>query len=238
VLPTIDSVRPATRFPDPATAARELAARIAAALAAALAARGRASLVVSGGKSPVGVFENLRSLPLEWSRVSISLADERWVAVDDAASNERLVRDHLLKEAAASATFMGLKTASATPQLGAAEAWSRVATLPRPFDVVILGMGDDGHTASLFPGSPQLARALDDAAAPGCIGMISPTAPEARLSLNLSALLDSRQLFLFLSGAGKWRVYAAASGPGPVEEMPVRAVLRQGRTPLEVIWSP
>ncbi len=212
---------PALRYPDSATAAHGLAERIAAALSAAIAARGSASLVVSGGKSPVGMFENLRALPLEWRRVSISLADERWVPVADAASNEQLVRKHLLQGAAASATFAGLKTAAATPELGAAEAWSRVATLPRPFDAVILGMGDDGHTAS-----------------PGCIGMISPTAPEARLSLNLSALLDSRQMFLFLSGTAKWKVYAAASGPGPVEEMPVRAVLRQRRTPLEVIWSP
>ncbi len=229
---------PATRYPDPATAARALAARIGAALETALAARGRASLVVSGGKSPVGVFQNLCTLPLEWSRVHISLADERWVPVADAASNEQLVRDHLLQRAATSATFAGLKTASAAPEEGAAEAWCRVATLPRPFDVVILGMGDDGHTASLFPGSPQLSRALDGAAPPGCIGMVSPTPPQARLSLNLSALLDSRQLFLFLSGMDKWKVYAAASGPGPVEEMPVRAVLRQRRTPLEVIWSP
>jgi len=229
---------PATRYPDQATAAGELAQRIAAALATALAARGRASLVVSGGKSPVEVFERLCILPLEWSRVSISLADERWVPVADAASNEHLVRDHLLKGAAASATFAGLKTAAAAPEQGAEEAWSRVATLARPFDVVILGMGDDGHTASLFPGSPQLTRALDPGAPPGCIGMVSPTEPQARLSLNLSALLDSRQLFLFLSGTAKWKVYAAASGPGPVEEMPVRAVLRQRRTPLEVIWSP
>ncbi len=229
---------PALRYPDSATAAHGLAERIAAALSAAIAARGSASLVVSGGKSPVGMFENLRALPLEWRRVSISLADERWVPVADAASNEQLVRKHLLQGAAASATFAGLKTAAATPELGAAEAWSRVATLPRPFDAVILGMGDDGHTASLFPGSPQLARALDAGAPPGCIGMVSPTAPEARLSLNLSALLDSRQMFLFLSGTAKWKVYAAASGPGPVEEMPVRAVLRQRRTPLEVIWSP
>jgi 6-phosphogluconolactonase len=229
---------PAIRYPDAATAAREFAQRIGDTLQAAIAARGRASLVVSGGKSPIALFEALRLRPLEWSRVSITLADERWVPLGDAASNEQLVRDHLLAGAAAAANFVGLKTPAATPELGATAAWERIASLPRPFDIVILGMGDDGHTASLFPAAPALTTALDTAAPPGCIAMLSPTAPTARLSLNLSALLDSRHLFLLLNGTAKWRVYVAASGSGPVEEMPVRTVLRQRRTPLDVIWSP
>ena len=229
---------PAIRFPDAATAAREFAQRIGDTLQAAIAARGRASLVVSGGKSPIALFEALRARALDWSRVSITLADERWVPQADPASNEKLVREHLLEDAAAAATFVGLKTPAPTPELGAAAAWERVAALPRPFDIVILGMGDDGHTASLFPASPALAGAIDTAAPPGCVAMLSPTAPTARLSLNLSALLDSRHVFVLLNGAAKWRVYVAASGPGPVEEMPVRTVLRQRRTPLDVIWSP
>jgi 6-phosphogluconolactonase len=233
-----DITPPATRYPDAPTAARELGQRIARLLTTAIAVRGRASLVVSGGKSPIALFEVLRTLPLDWSRVSITLADERWVDVADPASNENLVREHLLRDAAAAAHFVGLKNAAATPDLGAAPSWDAIAGLPRPFDALILGMGDDGHTASLFPGSPNLARATDSEAAPGCVGMISPTEPTARLSLNLAALLDSRQLFLLLSGAPKWQVYVAASAPGPAADMPVRSVLRQRRTPLDVIWSP
>jgi 6-phosphogluconolactonase len=99
-------------------------------------------------------------------------------------------------------------------------------------------MGDDGHTASLFPDSPNLERALDEAAAAGCIGMRSPVAPEARLSLNLPALLDSRRIVILITGESKWRTYIAAAQAGAVERMPVRAVLRQRRTPVEVIWSP
>ena len=236
VLPTPGP--PAIQYPDTASAARDLARRIGDSLRAAIAARGRASLVVSGGKSPMALFEALRTQALEWSRVCITLADERWVAVTDAASNEKLVRDHLLQDAAAGATFVGFKNAAATPDLGATEAWARIADLPRPFDLVILGMGDDGHTASLFPGSPQLSRAIDGTAPPGCIGMTAPSAPRARLSLNLPALLGSRHLFLLLNGAAKWQVYLAASAPGPVEAMPVRTLLRQTRTPLDVIWSP
>jgi 6-phosphogluconolactonase len=99
-------------------------------------------------------------------------------------------------------------------------------------------MGDDGHTASLFPRSPNLPNALNPAAAAGCIGMWAPTAPQPRLSLNLTALLDSRRIVLFIIGEAKRRTYAAASAPGPVEDMPVRAVLRQSRTPVDVMWSP
>jgi 6-phosphogluconolactonase len=229
---------PVTRHPDARAAAQELALRIGRLLTTAIATRGCASLVVSGGTSPIALFEALRTLPLDWTRVSVTLADERWVDPADPASNEKLVREHLLGDAVAAANFVGLKNGAETPELGAAAAWDGIAGLPRPFDAVILGMGDDGHTASLFPGSPELARAIDLAAPPGCIGMISPTEPRARLSLNLAALLDSRQVFLLLRGEPKWRVYVAASAPGPAADMPVRTVLRQQRAPLDVIWSP
>ena len=215
-----------TRYPDADTLAHTLASELGAALAAALDARGAASLVVSGGKSPERLFRELRILPLDWSRVSITLADERWVDAADAASNEKLVRDVLLKDGAATAA------------LGAAPAWEALGPIPRPFDVTVLGMGDDGHTASLFPHSPHLSAALDTRNAAACIAMQAPTEPHERLSLNLSALLESRRIVLLLAGAAKWDVYAAARGDGPVEQMPVRAVLRQRQTPVDVVWAP
>jgi 6-phosphogluconolactonase len=160
------------------------------------------------------------------------------VSPDDPASNERLVRDVLLKDRAASARFLGLKNGAPTPDLGAVSAWETFARVPRPFDTVILGMGDDGHTASLFPGSPNLPRALNPAAAAGCVGMWAPVPPQPRLSLNLTALLDSRRIVVLITGESKWRTFAAACAPGPVEDMPIRAVLRQSRTPVDVLWSP
>jgi 6-phosphogluconolactonase len=229
---------PAQRFADLETLSRELAAQLAAGLRAAIAARGLASLVVSGGRSPVRLFEILRTQPLDWGRVCIALADERWVDPADAGSNERLVRDVLLKEQAAAARFHGLKNGAPTPDLGAVSAWETFARVPRPFDAVVLGMGDDGHTASLFPRSPNLPNALNSGAAAGCVGMWSPVAPHARMSLNLSALLDSRRVVVLIAGASKWQTYAAACAPGPVPDMPVRAVLRQARTPVDVMWSP
>jgi 6-phosphogluconolactonase len=220
------------------TVSQELAARTAAILGAAIAARGLASLVVSGGRSPVRLFEILRSQPLDWSHVCIALADERWVLPTDTSSNEHLVRSVLLKDRAASARFHGLKNGAPTPDLGAVSAWETFARVPRPFDAVILGMGDDGHTASLFPGSPNLPSALNRAAVPGCVGMWSPVAPHPRLSLNLSALLDSRRIAVLITGESKSRTLRAALDPGPEHEMPIRAVLRQSRAPVEVMWSP
>ena len=216
----------------------QVAGDIASQLAHAIAARGHAGLLVSGGHSPAGLFERLRTQALDWSRVSVALVDERWVEPTDPGSNERFLREALLREGAAAANFVGLKNSAPSPELGAAAAWNASARIPRPVDVTVLGMGDDGHTASLFPGSPNLASALNLETPEGYTGMWSPSAPHARISLNLSALLDSRRIFIFLLGEAKLRTYAAACGPGPVEEMPVRAVLRQQRVPVEVVWAP
>jgi 6-phosphogluconolactonase len=218
--------------------ARDLSARIGAALDAAIGARGLASLVVSGGRSPVRLFELLRTQPIDWKRICIALADERWVEPSEAASNERLVRDVLLQDRAAAASFLGLKNAAPTPDLGAVSAWETFARVPRPFDATLLGMGEDGHTASLFAGSPNLHRALNPAAVAGCVGMWAPAPPQPRLSLNLTALLDSRRIVLLIAGDAKWRRYEAACAPGPADEMPVRGLLRAISAPLEVCWSP
>ena len=116
--------------------------------------------------------------------------------------------------------------------------------MAQPFDVVVLGMGDDGHTASLFPGSAALAAGLNASAAPGCLEVMppqdsrAPQASHARLSLNLTALLNSRQLYLQITGAQKQAVYERARAAGPIEEMPVRAILRQNAVPVEVYWCP
>jgi 6-phosphogluconolactonase len=228
----------ATRFADAEALARQLAAQVAVLLEAAITTRGAASLVVSGGKSPLGFFRALRQKVLDWSRVCVALADERWVDAHDPASNEKLVRDELLKEQAAAARFLGLKNAAPTPDVGAVSAWETFARVPRPFDAVILGMGDDGHTASLFPHSPNLASALNTGAAAACVGMWAPVAPQPRMSLNLSALLDTRKVVILISGAEKWQTYRAASQEGPTADMPVRALLRQTRTPVEVMWAP
>jgi len=226
------------RFPDSLALAHALSGEIKVDLQEAIAVRGVASLVVSGGRTPVKLFHQLRTEKLEWPKACVTLADERWVDVTADASNERLVREHLLTGPAADARFIGLKNPAPTPEGGADWATRALTRVPRPFDVVVLGMGDDGHTASLFPASLALPRALDPTAPPGCIAVNALAAPHARVSLNLAALLDSRRIVLHIEGDAKWQVYQRARQPGSAHELPVRAILQQKEVPVDVYWAP
>ncbi|RZL52070.1 MAG: 6-phosphogluconolactonase [Variovorax sp.] len=226
-----------------------LADDIALHLNQAIGERGVASLVVSGGRTPIPLFRALRSQDIDWSRVQITLADERWVDPSDPESNEGLVRRELLVDRAASARFVPLKTSAPTPQQGAAAAWAGVATLAQPFDYVVLGMGDDGHTASLFPGSPGVLAALDPRGRPACVAMSSPAPPNARLSLNLPAIAHNRRAVVHLTGDKKWEIYRdaarraveaerAAAGAVVPELPPIAAMLRLRPRAPQVWWSP
>jgi 6-phosphogluconolactonase len=226
------------RFPNAAALTSALSAEIAAALEDGLGAGRGASLVVAGGRTPAPVFEALSQIDLDWEDVYVSLTDERWVDRTDESSNEYLVRQHLLRNAAARANLVGLKNKAPDPKSGAAAAWSAVADIPRPFDFVLLGMGDDGHMASLFPHSPGLDDGLDLKRHPGCIAMTAPTEPRARLSLNLRALVDSRRIAVLIVGESKWLTYQRARKPGPIADMPVRALSLQQNVSVTVYWSP
>ena len=226
------------RFANAAALTEVLYADIVARLQEGLAAGRGVSLVVPGGHTPVALFDRLSNAPLDWSSVWITLGDERWVDPQSSASNERLVREHLLRNAAADAQFVGLKSAQADPHDAAASCWSAVAELPRPFDYVLLGMGDDGHVASLFPDSPALATALDLSQPPGCVAMTAPAAPRVRMSLNLRALLDARRIAVLIVGESKWTTYERARTRGPVVDMPVRALFAQQNVPVTVWWAP
>lgn len=221
-------------FTSAEAATEALADAIIARLRTAIAERGAASLIVSGGKSPVPLFARLRVADLDWSKVWITLADERWVAPTSPDSNERLLREHLLVDAAAAARFVPLKSAFDRVADGLAASALALAAVPRPFDVVVLGMGEDGHTASLFPGAEGLAAALAlDNPAP--LAAITPlTAAHARITLTLAALLDSRCVMLPLSGAAKNAVYLQLRAMPDALRWPVSAVLTQQQTPVEV----
>lgn len=221
-------------YPDAQVQATALASEIEKRLMQAIAERGSATLAVSGGKSPVRLFQLLAKSNVSWPAVTVTLVDERWVSPDDEASNEKLVRETLLVGQAAAARFVALKNAAVTPEEGAALCHHRLAELSLPFDIVVLGMGDDGHTASLFPQAPGLAEALDTGRNALCAAVRPSTAPHPRMSLTLRALESSRWLVLPLQGESKLRTYRKALDSGPVEEMPVRAVLRQQVAPIEV----
>ncbi len=225
-------------FKDSATLVAVLATQVAEFLRVGIRERGRASLVVSGGSTPVPFFAALSELALDWKQVVIILADERWVDPTAADSNEHLVRQHLLQNRAAMASFVGLKTGAPTAVQGEKECGDRLALLPRPFDVLILGMGNDGHTASLFPQATRLGEALSLDSGKLCLAITPPVAPHERMTLTLPALLQSRQIILHLVGPGKRAVYEEALANGPVAEMPIRAVLGQTTAPVTVFWAP
>lgn len=218
-------------------AAEALAAEVAAALRAGLAGRGAASLAVPGGRTPLPFFHALRPQALDWSRVSVTLTDERWVPESDSASNGALVRSHLLQGGAAAARFLPLYDGSLTAAGAAASVHRSLRALPGPFDAVVLGMGEDGHFASLFPASPGIEEALDPGAPPACVAMRAPAAPAERISLNLAALADTRRLFLLITGAAKQELLHRA-GQGEGDGYPIAALIKLRQPALEVYWSP
>jgi 6-phosphogluconolactonase len=226
------------KFPNAAALNAALAADIASALEDGLGKGRGASLVVAGGRTPAPMFEALSATELDWEDVWVSLTDERWVDTRADGSNEFLVRHHLLRNEATRANFVGLKNNAQDPASGASAAWSAVAQIPRPFDFVLLGMGDDGHMASLFPNSAGLEHGLDLKQHPGCLPAVGPSEPRARLSLNLRALLDARRIGVLIVGASKWETYQRARQPGPITQMPVRALSLQQNVPVTVYWSP
>ncbi|MBQ0921100.1 6-phosphogluconolactonase [Hydrogenophaga aromaticivorans] len=224
-----------TEHPNATPAA--LAEHIANALRSAIAARGQASLAVSGGKSPIPLFEALREQDLDWSKVSVVLVDERVVPRDHADSNTALVARHLLQGRAASARFL-LFFRELAPTFNAEvldalvrDADERIATLPWPLDVAVLGMGEDAHTASLFPGAPGYARAI--ATDQRLAWVVPDTAPHARISFTLSALLAARELVLSITGESKLAVYRRAAQKAD-EALPISLVINQTQTPLSV----
>jgi 6-phosphogluconolactonase len=217
---------------------RELTERIRQLLGDGIRHRGRASLVVSGGTTPVALFEALSGEDMPWEKVVVSLADERWVDPGTPDSNERLVRTHLLKNKAAAATFIGLKTPEDPAGAGEAACENRIRQIPVPFDLLILGMGDDGHTASLFPGAAALPGALDMASERICMAVSPPEAPHDRMTLTLPALLNSRRIFVHIVGEKKRKVYERAIAGESPEEMPIRAILSQKKVPVTIWWAP
>ncbi|WP_245800931.1 6-phosphogluconolactonase [Vreelandella utahensis] len=212
-----------------------LAKQVAAWLREALAERGTAALAVSGGSTPVPFFQALARESLAWENVSITLVDERWVPETHDASNARLLRELLLKGVAARAHFIPLVTKAASPQEGQTEVEARLATLPAFLDVVILGMGADGHTASLFPCTPGLAQALDPDGAARCRAMSPPGAAQERITLTRSVIDAARHQVLHLTGDDKLATLEQAlASPDDILSMPIRAFLHDG---LTVYWS-
>ncbi len=225
-------------FPDPQTLAQALAQSVAEDLRAALAERGAASLALSGGNTPKAFMQALAQQPLDWPRIAVTLVDERWVPESNARSNAALVKANLLEGPAAVARFVPLYRAVPQPEDALAEVERALQTIPSPFDALVLGMGNDGHTASFFPGGDRLAEALDLAAKAVVLPMRAPGAGEPRITLTLPPIVAARALYLHIEGADKQRVLAQAlSGQGQGAAYPIGDVLRHAPAPVRIYWT-
>lgn len=218
-----------------------LAQDIAQRLATAIQTRGFAVLSVSGGKSPVALFEALRVIDIDWSRVRVTLVDERCVPRIHPDSNALLVQTHLLQDLAAKAQLVFM-VASAAELLGSPSAQAKAASMALSAagvaDVLVLGMGTDGHTASLFPEAPNLADALDLRNTQSCVSieLAHPpaNAPYARITQTLAQILSARQIVLPLTGADKLNTLQQALKQATTA-LPISFVLQQTQTPV-ALW--
>ena len=225
-------------FADSGSLAGALAEAVAADLHEALGQRDFASVALSGGNTPKAFMDALALQPLEWARVVVTLVDERWVPESSARSNAALVKTHLLDGPAALARFVPLYRAVPQPEDALGEVERALHAVPMPFDALVLGMGNDGHTASFFPGGDHLEQALDAATPALVLPMRAPDAGEPRITLTLPPVLAARRLYLHIEGHAKQQVLASAvSGVGPGASYPVRQVLSHVASPVQVYFT-
>ncbi len=212
------------------------------ALEVAIEDRGCASLMVSGGSTPGPIFDRLRKTPLSWDRVTVGLVDERWVEPAHDASNERLVRERLLRGHAGAAGLIPMKTSAESADAAAADRSAAYGPHCNPIDLVMLGMGNDGHTASWFPGSSGLETAFSHPSnqavtAIDATGCEVAGAYTERLTLTGDAVATANCAVLVLFGDEKKAVYEAALTADKFE-MPVRHAVDLIGSKLTVIWAP
>lgn len=204
-------------------------------LSCAIRKRKTASFVVPGGRTPRVYLSVLAKQTLPWNRVTITLSDERWVDTDSENSNERLVRENLLDLLPEKANFVGLKTPHGTPEQAIPEISQRLAAIPQPFTLTVLGLGEDGHIASLFP-CLKLHERPDNVTEAPCLAVNPASTLPPRVSLSLTTLARSEQIVLVATGANKRRLLdqlPAQTEPG----LPILWLLQQSLSPVIVFES-
>ena len=215
-------------------------------LQAGLACADKVSLLVSGGSTPGPLYHQLSQMDLDWARVQVALVDERWVDSDHTASNEKLTRQTLLQNHAARACFTGMKNSASDPCSGVGACEQAYQQLVSPFTLCLLGMGPDGHTASLFLYAEGLSEALVSEQRVAAI-KAKPSAVTGdnllRMTLTAKTIVSSDKLILLFTGTDKWDVYEQAKTAKDIEAMPVSLFLQQANSQsnaanIDVYWAP
>ena len=195
-----------------------------------------AAIIVSGGTTPAPVYSYMAHKQLDWHRVHVLLSDERWVPADHPESNEKMLRDALARSRASYAQIAHYFDAAEPLDECCARLEKEFADLPLPFTSALLGMGNDGHFASLFPDAANLRTSLDLQSPRDYVPVDTASSPHRRLSMTLPALLRSDEILLLISGGEKRAVLEQAATPD--SDLPIAHLLRQSRVPVDVFWAP
>ncbi|MEH6402106.1 MAG: 6-phosphogluconolactonase [Sneathiella sp.] len=212
-----------------------LSEEIAKILIAAISDRGDASLVVSGGNTPKGMLISLSKQKIPWSNVTVLLADERWVDASDSRSNEKMVRQYLLQNEASAASFIGFYIPNAAAMQASALLEDKLGLLDRPIDALVLGMGEDGHTASLFPCAANIDELLTEKEGLKTDFVKPGSAPDDRITLSFSTLTKARHTFLHFTGDLKKEIYQKILS-GDLQ-VPLGRVLEASKGNIRLYWA-
>lgn len=198
----------------------------------AITALNKSSLLLPGGKTPAGLLQQLRDLNLPWQSITISPTDERWVEEDSIHSNAQMLRSALPQ-----AKIINPRLAATAQR--SSEAWALAVEAQAPFSATLLGMGGDGHIASLFPGMPHLNAALQLNEQPSALVGLAPNEPKVRLSLNMSMLCATRWLGLLVFGERKKLMIDRVLANDPTTQaLPIYHLLWHAPLPVHIYWAP
>lgn len=214
-----------------------LADNVSEILQQAILLNGKASVAVSGGSTPNGFFKVLSNKDIDWKKVTITLADERWVDIHSKDSNTRLVHENLLQNKASAAKFFHLKQGELLCDETLKDLNVAANKTILPLDVLILGMGEDGHTASLFPCSAQIKEGLDNNNEKALMKVEPTTAPHQRITFSFASLSKSKNTFLHVCGESKKQVLDKALNGDDIFEMPIRKFLHTDDIDTQVYWA-
>ena len=214
-----------------------LVERISKALIKDIDQNGKAYLLLSGGSTPMNLYTLLSNVDLSWGKVFVGLVDERFVSIKDSFSNERMVKQALLQNFATRANFIGLVYDTNNIELNLAESIKRNKLFFDGASCVLLGMGGDGHTASLFPEDIKSILALKCGVTPSLVNTKAPSGPIDRITFNKETILKSKTILLYFRGDEKMQVFSKAKLKKDPEKFPVSSFIHQNQRLVEVFWT-
>ena len=235
---TMQAIKKHTRhnFDDRAGLEAALANTIVTQLSEAISADGKASIAVSGGSTPKALFAALSQADIDWSKVDVTLVDERWVDTGSEQSNERMLRECFAINHAANANIIGMKSADDDVAYGVENYNHKLANvIKQPFDVVILGMGGDGHTASWFPDAPEIDSALDPSENSLTLSTLPPSQPMPRITLSFPCVAAAKNIYLHITGDDKRKVLE--QGLANTDALPIHRTLSQLEQAVNIYWA-